>query len=104
MLRSQAGPFGYTAVVAKASATLPLVLCPPVAYTADGVHCIQRPRRKSNALCGSLRHLSRGVRMKQKDFDNLITSIRQAGKIRRGQTKPSRVTEFTPLDVKAIRQ
>jgi putative transcriptional regulator len=33
----------------------------------------------------------------------LATSIRQAGRIRRGQGKPSRVIEFTPLDVKAIR-
>ena len=42
--------------------------------------------------------------MKKKDFDNLVTSIRQAGQIRRGETKPSRVTEFAPVDVKAIRQ
>ena len=42
--------------------------------------------------------------MKQKDFDELVTSIQQAGKIRRGEMKASRVTEFTPLDVKAIRQ
>jgi putative transcriptional regulator len=42
--------------------------------------------------------------MKKKDFDNLITSIRQAGKIRRGEMQASRVTELAPLDVKAIRQ
>ena len=42
--------------------------------------------------------------MKKKDFDNLVTSIRQAGKIRRGETKPSRVTEFASVDVKAVRQ
>jgi putative transcriptional regulator len=41
--------------------------------------------------------------MKKEDFDNLVTSIRQAGKIRRGQAKPSRVFEFTPVDVKKIR-
>ena len=41
--------------------------------------------------------------MRKKDFDDLVTSIRQAGKIRRGETKPSRVMELAPLDVKAIR-
>ena len=42
--------------------------------------------------------------MKKKDFDNLVASIREAGKIRRGQAKPSRVTEVAPMDVKAIRR
>jgi putative transcriptional regulator len=42
--------------------------------------------------------------MKKKDFDQLVGSIRQAGKIRRGEIKASRVTEFAPMDVKAIRQ
>ena len=41
--------------------------------------------------------------MKKKDFDNLVASIRQAGRIRRGQASPSRVSEFAPVDVKAIR-
>ena len=41
--------------------------------------------------------------MKKQDFDQLVTSIRQAGKIRRGLAKPSRVFEFSLLDVKAIR-
>jgi putative transcriptional regulator len=41
--------------------------------------------------------------MKKKDFDNLTASIKQAGKIRRGEAKPSRVTEIAPVDVKAIR-
>ena len=41
--------------------------------------------------------------MKQKDFDRLVTSIKQAGAIRRGRLKPSRVTEFHPADVRAIR-
>jgi putative transcriptional regulator len=36
--------------------------------------------------------------------DNLVDSIREAGRIRRGEAKPSRVTEFAPVDVKAIRQ
>jgi putative transcriptional regulator len=42
--------------------------------------------------------------VKKKDFDNLVSSIRQAGKIRRGEMKPGRVIELAPLDVKAIRQ
>ena len=41
--------------------------------------------------------------MKQGDFERLVTSIKQAGAIRRGRLKPSRVTEFRPDDVRAIR-
>jgi putative transcriptional regulator len=41
--------------------------------------------------------------MKQTDFDRLVTSIKQAGAIRRGRLKPGRVTEFRPDDVRAIR-
>ena len=41
--------------------------------------------------------------MKQKDFDRLVTSVKQAGAIRRGRLKASRVTEFRPDDVRAIR-
>lgn len=41
--------------------------------------------------------------MKQQDFDRLVTSVKQAGAIRRGQLKPGRVTEFRPEDVRAIR-
>lgn len=42
--------------------------------------------------------------MRKKDFDSLVASVRQAGKIRRGQLKPSRVTQFAPADVKTIRK
>jgi putative transcriptional regulator len=42
--------------------------------------------------------------MNKYKFNKLTASIKQAGKIRRGETKPSRVTEYLPLDVKAIRQ
>jgi putative transcriptional regulator len=42
--------------------------------------------------------------MRKKDFDELVSSVRQAGRIRRGEAPPSRVTEFAPVDVKAIRQ
>lgn len=41
--------------------------------------------------------------MKQKDFDRLIASVKQAGAIRRGQLKVRRETEFRPEDVRAIR-
>ena len=41
--------------------------------------------------------------MKKVEFDKLVTSIRQAGSIRRGESKPSREFRFAPTDVKAIR-
>lgn len=41
--------------------------------------------------------------MKDKAFRELLTSVRQAGRIRRGTLKPSRVTEFRPADVRAVR-
>ena len=42
--------------------------------------------------------------MRKKDFDNLVTSIHQAGRIRRGEIKPSRVNQFAPPDIRAIRR
>jgi putative transcriptional regulator len=42
--------------------------------------------------------------MKQQAFEELTKSIRQAGAIRRGRARASRVTQFAPVDVKAIRQ
>ncbi len=41
--------------------------------------------------------------MKDETFAKLVESIKQAGEIKRGTRKPSRVFEFSPLDVKAIR-
>ena len=41
--------------------------------------------------------------MKQKDFNRLVASVKQAGAIRKGRLKPSRVTAFRPDDVRAIR-
>ena len=38
--------------------------------------------------------------MKEKDFDNLVKSVRQAGKIKRGKMKPSRTFQFDPADIK----
>ena len=42
--------------------------------------------------------------MKDTAFQELLTSIKQAGKIRQGQLKPARVTTFRPTDVKSIRE
>ena len=41
--------------------------------------------------------------MNEDAFAQLIESIQQAGEIKRGERKPSRVFEFSPLDSKAIR-
>lgn len=42
--------------------------------------------------------------MRDKDFRDLVTSVKQAGTIRRGERPPSRVFDFKPEDVRAIRQ
>ncbi len=41
--------------------------------------------------------------MKKKEFENLVSSVKQAGKIRRGQMKASRVFDLKPMDIKTIR-
>ena len=41
--------------------------------------------------------------MKKKDFDDLVKSVRQAGKIRRKKMRPSRATTFKPADIRGIR-
>ena len=41
--------------------------------------------------------------MKPENFDQLLLSVKQAGRIHRGMAKPSRVFAFAPADVKAIR-
>ena len=42
--------------------------------------------------------------MKKELFDDLLQSVCEAGAIVQGETAPSRVFDFTPLDVKAIRE
>jgi len=42
--------------------------------------------------------------MKTKDFDKLVKSVKQAGQIRRGKSRASRVFKFRPADVKSIRE
>jgi len=41
--------------------------------------------------------------MKKQAFDRLVMSVRQAGRIRRGELAPARVTTVRAEDVKAIR-
>jgi putative transcriptional regulator len=41
--------------------------------------------------------------MKRQQFEALVNSIKEAGQIRRGERRPSRVFEFRPAAVKAIR-
>jgi putative transcriptional regulator len=41
--------------------------------------------------------------MRKELFDELVQSIKAAGKIHRGEETPSRRFEFAPADVKAIR-
>lgn len=41
--------------------------------------------------------------MKKQDFDKVMESVRQAGKIRRGEMKASRTFKFKPADIKNIR-
>ena len=41
--------------------------------------------------------------MNKNDFADLVESVKQAGQIRRGELKPCRTFEISPLDVKTIR-
>jgi putative transcriptional regulator len=41
--------------------------------------------------------------MKKPDFAKLVLSVKQAGRIRRGEMKASRVFNLKPVDVRAIR-
>ncbi len=41
--------------------------------------------------------------MNTQDFEKLVTSVKQAGKIKQGKLSPSRKFEFTPYDIKKIR-
>jgi putative transcriptional regulator len=42
--------------------------------------------------------------MNEQDFEQLCESIRQAGEIKQGKRKPSRVFKYSDPDVKAIRE
>jgi putative transcriptional regulator len=41
--------------------------------------------------------------MKKELFDELIESVKEAGRIHRGEVAPSRQFAFAPVDIKAIR-
>jgi len=41
--------------------------------------------------------------VKAEAFEELLTSVRQLGEIRRGERNPSRTRTFKPTDVKAVR-
>lgn len=41
--------------------------------------------------------------MKEQDFKELLSSVREAGKIKRGEMAPSRQFQFAPADVKRVR-
>lgn len=41
--------------------------------------------------------------MKKNDFDELLASVREAGRIKRGEKSPSRRFEYKAADVKKIR-
>ncbi len=42
--------------------------------------------------------------MKKKLFDELVESIEEAGKIRKGLVKPSRLFRYRPVDIKRLRK
>ena len=42
--------------------------------------------------------------MREQDFNELVTSVQEAGEIKRGSRKPSRVFEIRPVDIKAVRR
>jgi putative transcriptional regulator len=42
--------------------------------------------------------------VKDRAFQELLTSVREAGRIRRGTLKPSRTKAFRPADVRAVRR
>jgi len=42
--------------------------------------------------------------VKKKDFERLVASVKQAGKIKRGKLKASRIFDFKPADIKAVRE
>jgi hypothetical protein len=44
------------------------------------------------------------VHVKEMLFDDLVESIKEAGKIHRGEMPPSREFVFEPMDIKAIRE
>ena len=42
--------------------------------------------------------------MNERDFENLVTSVKQAGAIKRGKLQPGRTTHADPADIRLIRR
>jgi putative transcriptional regulator len=42
--------------------------------------------------------------MKKRDFEKLVASVKEAGKIRREEIKASRVFDLEPADIKTVRR
>jgi putative transcriptional regulator len=42
--------------------------------------------------------------MNKREFEKLVASVKQAGKIRRGEMKASRVVDLKPADIKTVRR
>ena len=42
--------------------------------------------------------------MNERDFDQLIASVKQAGAIKRGKMRPGRRIQMNPADIKTIRK
>jgi putative transcriptional regulator len=43
------------------------------------------------------------AQMNEEEFNDLVESIKQAGEIKKGLREPSRIFDFSPLDIKEIR-
>ena len=42
--------------------------------------------------------------MNKKEFEKLVVSVKQAGKIKRGAMKASRVVDLKPMDIREVRK
>ncbi len=42
--------------------------------------------------------------MNKKEFEKLVASVKQAGKIKRGEMKASRVVDLKPMDIREVRK
>jgi putative transcriptional regulator len=65
----------------------------------------EQTRRPHPGSAKDLEQAHQGVAgMNGKDFNNLVESIKEAGKIKAGELPPIRRFEFSPLDIKTIRE
>jgi putative transcriptional regulator len=67
--------------------------------------CEERKNGFDKGTVGAARKGSKGgIEMKKQIFDELLGSVRGAGKIRRGESTPARATREEDLDVHKIRK